>query len=78
MITQNDFTEGLSWEHLPGVAGKTIDHVDITFMPQGHPGHEKPHYDIHLYFISATDKAQICPDGETGKTGEKVLRYSRR
>jgi hypothetical protein len=47
-------------------------------MPQGHPGHEKPHYDIHLYFISATEKAQICRDGETGKTGEKILRYSRR
>ena len=33
---------------------------------------------IHLYFVSEKDKAQICPDGETAKPGEKVLRYSRR
>ena len=46
MITQKDFTEGLSWENLPGVAGKPISHVDITFMPKGHPGHETPHYYI--------------------------------
>jgi len=47
-------------------------------LPKGHPGHETPHYDIHPYFVSEKDMAQICPDGETAKPGEKVLRYSRR
>ena len=78
MITQEDFTGGLSWENLPGFAGKTINHVDVTFMPNGHPGHEMPHDDIQLYFVSANEKAEICPGGETATTGETVLRYPRR
>lgn len=78
MITQKEFQEGVSWESLPGIAGRTIDHIDITFMPEGHPGHEVPHYDIHLYFISLEAKARICPDGYKGKFGAKVIRYQPR
>lgn len=56
MISQKDFAEGVSHNKLvPWFDGKrqpAIDHVDIGFEPNGHPGYEIPHYDIHMYFLS--------------------------
>ena len=55
MISQGDFQAGASFEGLkaPLRGGKLppVDHVDITFLPQGHEGYEIPHYDFHMYFV---------------------------
>ena len=52
MIDQADFAAGKSWSDLAGMEGlPPVDHVDITYMPEGHPGHEVPHYDVHMYFL---------------------------
>ncbi len=46
----------------PLPVGATVDHMDITFVPEGHPGiYEVPHWDIHMYFISQEEKAAITP-----------------
>lgn len=74
MVDQKEFQEGVSWEALPGVAGRAINHIDISFMPEGHPGHEVSHYDIHLYVISPEEKCRIRPDGFKAKFGERVVR----
>ena len=36
-----------------------VDHMDIEFMPHGHPSYEVPHYDVHLYFISVAEQQAI-------------------
>ncbi len=55
MISQGDLQAGASFEGLkaPLRGGKLppVDHVDITFLPQGHEGYEIPHYDFHMYFV---------------------------
>src|SRR5580700_8599284 len=52
MIDQRDFAAGKSWtDQLKPIAGHTIDHVDVEFNPQGHPGYTLPHYDVHAYFV---------------------------
>jgi hypothetical protein len=38
-----------------------VDHMDIEFMPQGHPGYTVPHYDVHLYFITRQEQQKILP-----------------
>lgn len=61
MIAQEDFKAGKSFEALQLLKGQPVDHVDITFMPGGHPGFETPHYDIHAYFISVEEQKAIHP-----------------
>jgi hypothetical protein len=54
MIRQEAFIKGESFERLAlGMRGKLppVDHVEMTFMPQGHKGFEVPHYDLHMYFV---------------------------
>lgn len=36
-----------------------VNHVNIGFEPQGHPGFEASHYDSHLYFRSPEEIAAI-------------------
>ncbi len=45
----------------PLSVGVTVDHVEVSFMPQGHEGFEVPHWDMHLYFITQAEKAAITP-----------------
>lgn len=62
MISQQDFADGVSFENLEGMKGlpsPTIVQSDIEFVPNGHPGFEIPHYDLHFYFISNEDQQQI-------------------
>ncbi len=43
--------------------GATVDHFDINFIPEGHPGvYEVPHQETHLYFITQEEKAAITPE----------------
>lgn len=43
--------------------GATINHIDLGFMPKGHEGFTEAHWDIHLYFITPTEKNAIKPGG---------------
>ncbi len=46
----------------PLPVGATVDYMDITFVPEGHPGiYEVPHWDIHLYFIPKAEVDAIMP-----------------
>ncbi|MCD9024747.1 hypothetical protein [Cohnella silvisoli] len=59
MIAQEDFVQGKSHINLGGTKGMPmprIEQTDIEFQPDGHPGFEVPHYDIHNYFV--TDEEQ--------------------
>ncbi len=60
MMAQEDFAAGESWPDLRGMEGlPPVNHVNIGFEPQGHKGYEIPHYDMHLYFLSTDDMAQV-------------------
>ncbi len=62
MISQQDFADGSSFENLEGMKGlpsPAIVQSDIGFVPNGHPGFEIPHYDLHFYFISDEEQQQI-------------------
>lgn len=61
MIAQKDFAAGKSWTNLPGLAGKSVHHIDIDFLAKGHEGFEEPHYDVHFYFVSHEEHMKICP-----------------
>ena len=39
----------------------TVDHIEVALMPDGHEGFEVPHWDMHLYFISAEEQAELVP-----------------
>ncbi|MBC5824688.1 MAG: hypothetical protein GIW99_03820 [Candidatus Eremiobacteraeota bacterium] len=61
MVTQRDFASGKSWEDtLAPLPGYRIDHVDIEFMPHGHPGMTYAHYDIHGYYVSHARHRLFC------------------
>jgi hypothetical protein len=62
MISQQDFNDGKSFNNLQGMKGvpsPAIVQSDLGFMPEGHPGFEVPHYDLHYYFISDEEQQQI-------------------
>lgn len=61
MISQEDFKAGKSFEALQLLKLQPVDHVDIQFLPNGHPGFEVPHYDIHAYFIPVEEQRAIHP-----------------
>lgn len=62
MIAQDDFVKGKNHTTLGGMKGlpsPSIVQTDIEYQPQGHPGFEVPHFDIHSYFISDEDQHKI-------------------
>lgn len=60
MMSQEDFAAGKSWPQVGGPANlPSIDHIRIGFQEHGHEGFEPPHYDMHIYFISPEEVAQI-------------------
>ncbi len=61
MLTPKDFASGKSWDEvLVPLPGYQINHVDIDFMPHGHPGMAFPHYDIHAYYVSHATHMAYC------------------
>ena len=46
---------------LPLPVGVVVDHVDYAYMPHGHEGFDVPHHDLHMYFITPEEKADIMP-----------------
>lgn len=63
MVPLTALQQGFSYANLQALPGYTIDHVDVSFEPQGHPGMTIPHYDIHAYYVSAGVQKTICPNG---------------
>jgi len=65
MISPKDFERGKNWQNIAvPISGFKIDHVDIWFAPHGHPGAEKPHYDILLFYVPHAQHMKICnPSG---------------
>ena len=65
MISQKDFAHGRNWQNIQvPIGGSKIDHVDIWFVPHGHPGAEQPHYDVILSYVPHAQHMKICnPSG---------------
>lgn len=62
MIDQKSFVKGESYVNLLGMKGVPSPEVvqtDIELVPNGHPGFEIPHYDIHMYFITDEEQQSI-------------------
>ncbi|HEY9085558.1 MAG TPA: hypothetical protein VIN40_06450 [Candidatus Tyrphobacter sp.] len=63
MVSVAQLAKGFSWANIRPLPGYRIDHVDFEFEPHGHEGFPVPHYDLHMYYISAAAQARICPNG---------------
>ena len=61
MLTPKDFASGKSWDEvLKPLPGYQVNHVDIDFLPHGHPGMQFPHYDIHAFYVSHATHMAWC------------------
>lgn len=61
-VEQDFFIKGNSLNSLNGFKGipsPAVDHVSFKFSEEGQPGLEKPHYDIHIFFVSAEVRNQL-------------------
>ncbi len=63
MVSVAQLTKGFSYANLHALPGYRIDHVDVSYEPNGHEGFPVPHYDIHAYYVTPAAQAQICPNG---------------
>ena len=63
MVSVTQLQHGFSWADIRPLPGYHIDHADFEFEPHGHAGFPVPHYDLHLYYVSAAQQARICPSG---------------
>jgi hypothetical protein len=63
MVSLAQLNHGFSYADLQALPGYTIDHMDFEFEPHGHTGFPIPHYDVHLYYVTAAEQAKICPSG---------------
>ncbi|MBV8164242.1 MAG: hypothetical protein JOZ91_08235 [Candidatus Eremiobacteraeota bacterium] len=53
MVLPKDLAAGKNWNNvLQPLPGYQINHVDIGYLPHGHPGMMFPHYDIHAYYVA--------------------------
>lgn len=63
MVSAKQLQQGFSYADLRALSGYTIDHIDVNYEPNGHPGFSIAHYDIHAYYVSPAIQATICPNG---------------
>jgi hypothetical protein len=63
MVSVKQLQDGFSYDNLKALPGYHIDHVNLEFEPHGHPGFPMPHYDVHAYYVTVAQEAQICPNG---------------
>lgn len=62
MISQEDFVNEVDHKNLQGNEGiphPPIVQTDIEFQPEGHPGFDVPHFDIHSYYINDDEQQAI-------------------
>jgi len=66
MISKAAFDKGNSWDEiLQPLPGHQINHVDIWYERNGHPGYMIPHYDIHAWYVPHKEHMYICnPSGK--------------
>jgi hypothetical protein len=61
MISKTEFEKGTSWDSLlQPLPGNHIDHVDIWYERNGHPGYQIPHYDIHAWYVPHKEHMVYC------------------
>jgi hypothetical protein len=61
MPTKAKFESGFDMnDSLKPLPGYKIDHVDIWYEPNGHPGMATPHYDIHAWYVSHAEHMKYC------------------
>ena len=60
MLTPKDLASGKNWQNIQPLPGYTINHVDIDYMPHGHPGMPFAHYDLHAYYVPHADHMGWC------------------
>lgn len=60
MVPKAQFEKGFNYENLRALPGHAIDHVDIEYEPQGHPGMTIAHYDIHAYYVTHRAHTAYC------------------
>jgi hypothetical protein len=63
MVSVAQLKKGFSYANIRALPGYKIDHVDFEYEPKGHEGFPVPHYDVHAYYVSPAQQAQICPNG---------------
>jgi hypothetical protein len=63
MVSVKQLQQGFSYANIHALPGYTINHIDVSFEPNGHEGFPLPHYDIHAYYVSPAVQATICPNG---------------
>ena len=63
MLTPKQFADGGSWDNtLRPLPGYRIDHVDIDYLKNGHPGMPFAHYDLHAYYVPHGVHMKFCPN----------------
>ncbi len=61
MLLPKDFAAGKNWDDvLKPLPGYAIDHVDIDYLPHGHPGMPFAHYDLHAWYVKHVVHMQYC------------------
>ena len=60
MPTVKQFESGFNLDNIKALPGYTIDHVDVWFEKNGHPGLMVPHYDIHAYYVPHSAHMTYC------------------
>jgi hypothetical protein len=61
MPSKKEFDAGLNLDDkLKPLPGYHIDHVDIWYEVNGHPGYAAPHYDIHAWYVPHSAHMTFC------------------
>ena len=61
MPSKKAFEAGINLDEvLKPLPGYRIDHVDIWFEKNGHPGYATPHYDIHAWYVTHAAHMAYC------------------
>ena len=62
MLTPKQLAAGGSWDDvLRPLPGFKVDHVDIDYLKNGHPGMPFAHYDLHAYYVPHAIHMKFCP-----------------
>jgi hypothetical protein len=60
MPSKAAFEKGFDLNDIKPLPGYKIDHVDVWYEPNGHPGMMIPHYDIHAWYIPHSEHMTFC------------------
>jgi hypothetical protein len=60
MPTVKQFADGFNVDEIKPLPGYKIDHIDIWFEKNGHPGLPVPHYDIHAWYVPHSEHMTFC------------------